>query len=72
VQDFLVLPGGRSGLLAYKLARDASLRALAAGWRMLKFRHLHRLAGLNGLTRAQFNQEFSADPIEPSEQMKLF
>jgi hypothetical protein len=72
VQDFLVLPGGRSGLLACKLERDAGLRALAAGWRMLKFRHLHRLAGLNSLTRAQFNQEFSADPIEPSEQMKLF
>jgi hypothetical protein len=72
VQDLLVLPGGRSGLLAYKLQRDPGLRALAAGWRMLKFRHLHHLAGLNSLTRTQFNQEFSADPIEPSEQMKLF
>ncbi len=71
-QDFLILPGGRSSLLAYKLQRDPGLRALAAGWRMLKFRHLHHLAGLKGLTRTQFNQEFSADPIEPSEQMKLF
>ncbi len=72
VQDILVLPGERSSLLAYKLERDPGLRLMAGRWRMLKFRHLQALAGLSGLTRTQFNQEFSNDPIEPSEQMKLF
>ena len=71
-QSFLVLPGGRAGLLAYKLARDPGLRAIAGRWRVLNFRHLRRLAGMNGLTRAQFTQEFSGDPIEPPEQMKMF
>ena len=70
-QHFLILPGGRAGLLAYKLERDPGLRALAGHWRILKFRHLRRLAGMNGLTRAGFDQEFSGDPIEPPEQMRL-
>ena len=70
-QRFLILPGGRAGLLAYKLERDPGLRALAGHWRILKFRHLRRLAGMNGLTRAGFDQEFSGDPIEPPEQMRL-
>ena len=70
--SFLILPGGRAGLLAYKLERDPCLRASAGRWRILKFRHLRRLAGMNGLTRAQFAQEFSGDPIEPPEQMKMF
>jgi hypothetical protein len=72
VDSILVLPGGRAGLLASKLERDPALRASAEQWRILKFRHLRRLAGLNGLTRAQWEQEFSGDPIEPPEQMKLF
>jgi hypothetical protein len=72
VFSFLILPGGRSGLLAYKLERDPGLRSIAGRWHILKFRHLRRLAGMNGLTRAQFAQEFSGDPIEPPEQMQLF
>jgi len=70
--SFLILPGGRAGLLTYKLERDPGLRALAEHWHILKFRHLRRLAGMNGLTRAGFDQEFSGDPIEPPEQMKMF
>jgi len=72
VKSCLVLPGGRAGLLAYKLARDPLLRAMAEPWRILKFRHLRRLAGLAGLTREGFEKEFSGDPIEPPEQMKMF
>ena len=70
--SFLILPGGRAGLLAYKLERDPGLSSLAGPWRMLKFRHLRQLAGMNGLTRSQFDQEFAGDPIEPPEQMKMF
>jgi len=72
VPGFLILPGGRAGLLAYKLERDPDLRRIAGHWRILKFRHLRQLAGMNDLTRALFDHEFSADPIEPPEQMKLF
>jgi hypothetical protein len=72
VQSFLILPGGRAGLLAYKLERDLGLRSIAGRWCIFKFRQLRRLAGLNGLTRTQFEQEFSGDPIEPPEQMQLF
>ncbi|MGD0751754.1 MAG: hypothetical protein ABSA23_10120 [Anaerolineales bacterium] len=72
VPTFLILPGGRAGLLAYKLERDPDLRSIAGHWRILKFRHLRQLAGMSGLTRAHFDHEFSADPIEPPEQMKLF
>ena len=71
-KNCLVLPGGRAGLLAYKLSRDPGLRSLAEAWRILKFRQLRRLAGTAGLTRDQLEKEFSGDPIEPPEQMKLF
>jgi hypothetical protein len=72
MNSFLVLPGGRAGLLAYKLERDPGLRSIAGRWRIIKFRHIRRLAGLTGLTREHFEKEFSGDPIEPPEQMKLF
>ncbi len=72
VNNFLIFPGGRASLLAYKLDRDPELRSLSGQWRILKFRHLRRLALLAGLTREQFEKECSGDPIEPPEQMKLF
>ena len=72
VKSCIVLPGGRAGLLAYKLERDPSLRSMADRWRIVKFRHLRRLAGQAGLTRESIEKEFSSDPIEPPEQMILF
>ncbi len=71
-RSLLVLPGGRAGLLAYKLERDPSLRCAAERWRIVKFRALRRLAEMTGLTRERFEKELSGDPIEPPEQMKLF
>lgn len=68
----LVLPGGRAGLLAYKLGRDPDLRSMAVRWRMVKFRALRRLLGINDLSREQFEKELAGDPIEAPEQMKLF
>jgi hypothetical protein len=68
----LVLPGGRAGLLAYKLERDPDLRAAAERWRMVKFRALRRLLGMSDLSREQFEKELAGDPIEAPEQMKLF
>ena len=72
VKSFIVLPGGRAGLLAYKLDRDPSLAAMAHRWNIVKFRHLRRLAEMGGLTRVNLEKNLSSDPIEPPEQMKLF
>jgi len=71
-RSLLVLPGGRAGLLAYKLDRDPALRSVAEGWRIVKFRTLRRLSGVTGLSRERFEKELRGDPIEPPEQMKLF
>jgi hypothetical protein len=70
--SLLVIPGGRAGLLSYKLGRDPSLKSEAEGWRIVKLRLLRRLAEVNDLTRERFEKELSSDPIEPPEQMKLF
>jgi hypothetical protein len=72
VNSILILPGGRAGLLAYKLDRDPVLRSMAGHWQIIKYRHLRQLAGATALTREQFRRELSGDPIEPPEQMKLF
>jgi len=71
-RSLLVLPGGRAGLLAYKLDRDPGLRSAAEGWRIVKFRALRRLTILTSLTRERFEKELGGDPIESPEQMKLF
>ena len=71
-QALLVLPGGRSSLLAYKIERDPSLRLLAQAWKVLKFRHLRELAGTIDMDREGWGKELSRDPVEPPEQMKLF
>ncbi len=68
----LVLPGGRAGLLAYKLDRDPALRSAVERWHIIKFRALRRLSAINDLTREQFEGELTGDPIESPEQMKLF
>jgi hypothetical protein len=71
-RSILVLPGGRAGLLAYKLNRDPALRSVAERWHIVKFRALRRLSGVTDLTRESFEKELYGDPIEPPEQMKLF
>jgi|SRR5271157_513557 len=67
----LVLPGGRAGLLAYKLQRDPTLKKSAETWRTVKFRTLRRLEKVDSLTREIWEKELASDPIEPPEQMKL-
>jgi hypothetical protein len=68
----LVLPGGRASLLAHKLERDPGLRSALERCRVVKFRHLRRLAEMTGLSRERWEKELSGDPIEAPEQMKLF
>jgi hypothetical protein len=71
--SLLVLPGGRAGLLARKLARDPVLaRIWESGWRLVKYRQLRRLAALPALDPKGWADLLSADPLEAPEQMRLF
>lgn len=73
-QGWIVLPGGRARLLAYKLRRDPRLRAAAEQrWRFVKFRHLRRLAEDESLIPATLEPLLSLDPLENSDpQLSLF
>jgi hypothetical protein len=61
----VVLPGGRAALVAEKERRDPRWRAwLAAGGRVVKFRHLRRLAGESTLLASNFVSRLALDPPE--------
>jgi len=63
-KKFVVLPGGRSGLVMAKMAVDPRLaQAMEAGWRFLKFRHVRRLAENQSLTRESFGELLEIDPL---------
>jgi hypothetical protein len=68
----LVLPGGRAGLLAYKLERDPFLKELSSQWQLLKYRQIRKLAEDASLTRVEWQKELVSDPLIEPEQMKLF
>ena len=69
----LVIPGGRAGLLAYKLRRDPYLSERTQGWRFLKFRHLRQLSEAALLSREGWDAQLASDPIESSSgQMLMF
>lgn len=70
---FLVLPGGRAGLAAFKLRRDPRLRAALVrdNGMIVKFRHVRRMAGDTQLTRATLEPAFYADPLEEARQLQL-
>ena len=70
---FLVLPGGRAGLLGYKENRDPRLRRRLEGWNILKFRLLRSLADIPVLNRQTFEEQLISDPLEQSQgQMMMF
>jgi hypothetical protein len=70
---FLVLPGGRGSLAAFKLRRDPRLRAALrrGNWVILKFRHIRQMAEDLQLTRATLEPAFYADPVEEVKQLEL-
>jgi hypothetical protein len=69
----VVLPGGRAGLLAYKLKRDPHLRQLAEDCHFLKFRNLRQIAEIQLLTRETWQEAVRGDPIEgATAQMMMF
>jgi hypothetical protein len=71
-RSLLVIPGGRAGLLAYKLDRDPGLMGAAVHWRIVKFRSLRRLSEMADLSLDRFEKDLTGDPIEIPEQMRLF
>jgi hypothetical protein len=70
---FLVLPGGRAGLAEVKLRRDPRLRQalLASDWRIVKYRHVRRMAADAALTRATLEPALGGDPLEAAQQLAL-
>ena len=62
--NWIVVPGGRAGLLSHKMRRDPRLEnVIEANWRFLKFRHLRWLAESETLGRENLNEQFSLDPL---------
>jgi hypothetical protein len=58
-----VMPGGRAALVTEKARRDYRLRALLEdGLRVVKFRHVRRLAGEATLTEANLAERIAIDP----------
>ena len=76
VSRCIVVPGGRSGLLAFKLrcCPEYRRRLAAHGWMIVKQRHLRRLADVEDLDRAGWRARIGLDPIvqRVEEQLPLF
>jgi len=60
----LVLPGGRASLVAEMGRRDPRLRAFLERGRVVKFRHVRRLADEATLTPDNFSERLALDPPE--------
>lgn len=62
---WIVLPGSRADLVAYKLRNNEPLaRLVEENWGFLKYRHLQRLADDDSLTRANLAERLSLDPLK--------
>ena len=60
----LVIPGGRAALLAEKARRNPVLRRWLDGVRVIKFRHIRRLAVETTLGIENFDERLAIDPPE--------
>jgi hypothetical protein len=65
VPRYVVIPGGRASLLAYKLTAwpDLRRRLAASGWTLVKQRQVRKLAGIDSLDRAGWRARIGLDPI---------
>jgi hypothetical protein len=67
-RSWIVLPGGRAALAAYKLRGNVLLRrAVAKGWRFLKFRHIRRLLEDPYLRPENLDERMGLDPLDVTE-----
>jgi hypothetical protein len=75
-KTFIVVPGSRSSLIAYKLKHDPRLqKAIEQGARFLKFRHVRALLERPpaALTLENIEEQLGTDPLtETAPQMRLF
>ena len=73
-KSLLVLPGGRSNLVVYKLSHDPRLRqAVDDGWRFIKFRQVRWLAENPVMNEETLNEQLAKDPLRYDvPQMRLF
>ena len=73
MQRIIVLPGGRAGLLGYKLQKDAHLRNAAEfKWQFLKYRNLRRLSENTLLTRDNLQHYLALDPLANTDPQMTF
>ena len=72
-QTIIVIPGGRSSLVAYKVQRDPALAERMKNYRLVKYRLLRTLLEVPVLTRETFEEQVASDPLEKSKsQMIMF
>ena len=73
-QSIIVIPGGRSNLIAYKLRRDPRLaEIIASGWRIIKFRQVRLLEQDQNITKNNIDEQFGLDPpLSSDPQIPLF
>jgi hypothetical protein len=72
-KSVIVLPGGRSALVAYKQQRDPALAESMKDWRLLKFRLLRSLDSIPVLNRQTFEEQLISDPVEQAQgQLMMF
>lgn len=66
--SWIVLPGGRSPLVQYKIKRNVRLsKAVENGWGFLKFRHLRNLLAEQRLGPNNINDWLKMDPLKARE-----
>ena len=72
-QTILVIPGGRAGLVAYKVQRDPSLAKHLRECRIAKYRFVRALSEIPILTRETMEEQIASDPVEEAtDQMMMF
>jgi hypothetical protein len=69
----LVIPGGRAGLIDFKVKRDPRLRAALdrGGWLFLKYRHVRRLLAEPALELVDSQSILNRDPITEQRSAQL-
>lgn len=71
-ETVIVLPGGRAGLMKYKLERDPHLRGLiSSGYHFLKFRTLRSIAARSDLSLELWKMLIDSDPLSLEENTQL-